>query len=94
MVREKAGTLELMGDRLSLLPSHDALLLLRHSFAIPKVLYLVRTAPCFLSPELKSILEHVNVSTCEYVSILDMCTECVSTFSMLEYCTSTHVPIM
>ena len=54
IIREKAGMLELMGDRLSLLPSHDTLLLLRHSFAIPKVLYLVCTAPCFLSPELRS----------------------------------------
>ena len=62
IIREKAGMLELMGDRLSLLPSHDALLLLRHSFAILKVLYLVRTAPCFLSPELRSfddLLRHL-----------------------------------
>ena len=33
--------------------SQDALLLLRHSFAIPKMLYVLRTAPCFLSSELK-----------------------------------------
>ena len=51
-IKVKSRLLELMGDRLSLLPSHDALLLLRHSFAIPKVLYLLRTAPCFLSSEL------------------------------------------
>ena len=31
----------------------DALLLLRHSFAIPKILFILRTAPCFLSAQLE-----------------------------------------
>ena len=31
--------------------SHDALLLLKHPFAIPKLLYLLCTSPCFLTPE-------------------------------------------
>ena len=30
--------------------AHDALLLLRNALAIPKVLYILHTAPCFLSP--------------------------------------------
>ena len=37
-IRVKTGMLEVMGNRLNLLPSHDALLLLRRSFAILKVL--------------------------------------------------------
>ena len=41
-----------MGSRLHALSSHEALLLLRHSFGISKVLYVLRTAPYFLSPEL------------------------------------------
>ena len=41
-----------MGDRLSYLHAQDALLLLHHSFAIPKLLYTLRTAPRFLSYEL------------------------------------------
>ena len=49
VIKVKTGMLEVMGNRLNLLPSHDALLLLRSSFAIPKVLYLLCTAPCFLS---------------------------------------------
>ena len=53
-IKEKADILRRMGERLNLLPSQDALLLLRHSFAIPKVLYILRTAPCFLSSELMS----------------------------------------
>ena len=38
--------LELMGDRLRYLHSHDAITLLRHSFAIPKMLHILRTSPC------------------------------------------------
>ena len=39
MLMSKVEVLRLMGERLGLLTSHDALLLLRHSFAIPKVLF-------------------------------------------------------
>ena len=42
-----------MGDRLQHVSAHDALLLLRNSFAIPQLLYLLRTSPSFLSPSLK-----------------------------------------
>ena len=49
---EKARLLEIMGDRLQHLEAHDALLLLRHSLAIPKLLFTLRTAPSFLSPSL------------------------------------------
>ena len=41
-----------MGERLPHFCRHDALLLLRHSFAIPKILYLLRTSPCFRSTKL------------------------------------------
>ena len=34
---------------MSCLHAHDALCLLRHAFSLPKVLYLLRTAPCYLS---------------------------------------------
>ena len=40
------------GDCFSHLSAHDSLILLRHSFAIPKLHYLLRTAPCFLSSQL------------------------------------------
>ena len=36
---EKINLLQAMGDRLQYLYSHDAILLLRHSFALPKLLY-------------------------------------------------------
>jgi len=48
----KRAELELLIKRLSLIPSHPALYLLRNALAIPKLLYLMRTAPCFESLEL------------------------------------------
>ena len=48
----KADMLKRMGVRLQHLSAQDALLLLMHSFAIPKLLYNLRTSPCFLSPVL------------------------------------------
>ena len=53
-ILSKVDLLKVMGERLSLLCSHDALILLRHSFSLPKVLYILRTAPCFLSCHLQS----------------------------------------
>ena len=50
----KIDLLKVMGERLGLLCSHDALILLRHCFSLPKVLYTLRTAPCFLSCHLQS----------------------------------------
>ena len=47
---EKIRLLRLLGERLCLLQSQDALLLLRHSFAIPKVLHVLRSSSCFASP--------------------------------------------
>ena len=53
VLEEQIGMLKTMGERLKYLFSHDAILLLRHSFAIPKLLYNLRTSPCFLSPKLQ-----------------------------------------
>ena len=38
--------------RLSFLPAHDALCLLRNALAMPKLLYILRTAPCSGNPRL------------------------------------------
>ena len=50
-----------MGDRLQLLSAHDAILLLKHSFALPKLLYCLRTAPCFLSHGIQEYDEQLKV---------------------------------
>ena len=53
-IQRKSDQLRLMGDTLHLFHSHDALLLLCHSFSIPKILYILRSAPCFLSASLEA----------------------------------------
>ena len=49
VIKEKSKLLELLGERLSLIQAQDALLLLCHLFAIPKVLHVLRSSPCFAS---------------------------------------------
>ena len=68
-IEEKVDMLEWMGNRLHALSSHDALLLLRHSFAIPKVLYVLRTTPCFLSPELARFDESLRHLVCVILNV-------------------------
>ena len=46
----KTAMLKCLCERLHYLTYHDAYLLLRHSLAIPKLLYLLRTSPCFSHP--------------------------------------------
>ena len=55
IIDEKVHLLGIMGDRLKHLDSHDAILL-RHSFAIPKLLYTLRMSPCFFSPALSCMM--------------------------------------
>ena len=58
VLESKSKMLRRMSDRLQFLPTHDAYLLLRHCFALPKLLYVLRSAPCFTSPLL---LEYDNI---------------------------------
>ena len=71
-IREKVEALERLGERLKRLTAHDALLLLRNCFALPKLMYILRTAPCFRLPALQSyddclreILSHVTNNNLE-----------------------------
>ena len=64
-ILEKTMKLQIMGNRLQYLHAHDAFLLLRHSITIPRLLYTLRTSPCFLSPELSeydSLLKYIASS--------------------------------
>jgi len=56
----KIDSLQVMGDRLQHFSAHDALLLLRNSFSIPKLLYTLRTSPSFLSPALATYDESLK----------------------------------
>ena len=51
-LKDKINALQVMGDRLQYISAHDGILLLRNSFSIPKLLYTLRTSPCFLSTNL------------------------------------------
>ena len=50
----KVEQLQTLGNRLTQLQAHDALCLLQNGLAIPKVLYILRTAPSFRSTVLSS----------------------------------------
>uniref|UniRef100_A0A1X7SSY7 Reverse transcriptase domain-containing protein n=1 Tax=Amphimedon queenslandica TaxID=400682 RepID=A0A1X7SSY7_AMPQE len=65
-ISDKLSSLRRLGDRLQLFSSHDAFLLLRYSFAIPKLIFLLRTSPAFLSP----LLHEYDSSICSLLSSL------------------------
>jgi len=68
-LREKVAALKIMGGRLAHLATHDALLLVKHSFALPKLLHCLRTAPCFLSPGLQEYDNHLKSIVSEITNI-------------------------
>ena len=66
-LREKISSLEVMGERLKQISVHDGIFLLRNSFSIPKLLYVLRSSHCFLSSTLityddilKSIVSNIT----------------------------------
>ena len=68
-ILEEIRSLEVMRERLKHLSTHDALLLFRHSFAILKLLYSLRTTSCFLSPMLQEYDNLLKSSVSDIVSI-------------------------
>ena len=52
VLKGKRHELELLTYRLSLMPAHDSLYLLRNVLTAPRLMYLLRSAPCTDSPEL------------------------------------------
>ena len=62
---KKRSILSQMSSRLLLIGSHPALFLLRNCFSIPKLLYILRSAPCYESPDelgkIDGILRKCNV---------------------------------
>ena len=53
-LHSQINQLRLVGERLCHLETHDAITILRHSLAIPKLLHILRTSPVFSSPLLVS----------------------------------------
>ena len=52
VLEPKIENLALMTDRLKQIDPHEAMFLLRHCYGIPKFTYFLRTALCFLKPNL------------------------------------------
>ena len=66
VLEEKLLELRRMTERLKEIDAHDGLFLLRHCFAIPKLMYFLRASPCYKSDvlqlydeEIKSSLERI-----------------------------------
>ena len=49
VLENKLQDLKRMGEKLNNIDSHDALYLLKNCFAIPKLTYFLRSAPCYES---------------------------------------------
>ena len=56
----RVEALKVMGKRSTHFQKHDARILLCHSLAIPRILYTLRTAPCFSSPSLESFDQELH----------------------------------
>ena len=74
VLQKKNADLEVLGERLTELQAHDPMCLLKNAFSLPKLLYIVRTAPCFKSTMLsdfdrlqRSLLESLcNIHLTDY----------------------------
>jgi hypothetical protein len=69
LVDEKLGFLKNMQMRISSLPSHDALFLLRNAMAIPRLTYLLRSAPAFACDNLVSFDLVVREMLCSILNV-------------------------
>ena len=65
----KITMLKCLHEKLHHLTCHDAFLLLRHSLAIPKLLYLLRMSPYFLSSSLKIYDDELSATICSSFNI-------------------------
>ena len=62
-------SLKSAASRLKLLPSHDALVILKHSLSIPKVLYILRTSHCADHPALTEFDQQLRISLSELLNV-------------------------
>ena len=69
-IRTKVNALKIMGSRLHHLHAHDAFCLLHHAYSNPKMLYILRSSPCFLSPQLEEF-ERSILSDIANINLVD-----------------------
>ena len=66
-IKKKINNLKLLKERIKEVQAHDALCLLRSAFTLPRLLFLIRTAPCFQSHLLAQcdlLQRHILESLC------------------------------
>ncbi len=63
MLQERCDDIERATNRLQLLPSHDAMILLKASLCAPKIQHILRSSPCAGNPKLEMFDEHLKRST-------------------------------
>ena len=68
-LEKKIADLEVMTTRLSLLPAHAALFLIKNALAIPKLIYVMRTAPYYQS---KKLMTYDNTLKASLASLLNV----------------------
>ena len=70
-IRSKVSTLKINGSRIHHLHAHDAFCLLHHAYSIPKMLYILRSSPCFLSSQLEEF-DHLQRSILSDIANIDL----------------------
>ena len=69
ILNNKLEELQRLTERLTLMPAHDALFLLRNVLSLPRLLYTLRTAPCVGSAELISYDNHLRATLSHTLNI-------------------------
>ena len=64
-LRQKIDSLKLLCTRTAQLPAHQAFFLLKNCFAVPRLLYTLRTSPCYREYELLAELDRLMKDTFE-----------------------------
>ena len=83
---DKIVALRILANRLPHLDSHHAFYLLKHSFAIPRLTYSLRTAPCFDHPKLLEDYDSVLRS-----ALKDVCNVHINDSAWVQACLPVRV---
>ena len=65
---KRSEDLELLSERLVEIEAQSELFLLKNSFSIPKLTFLLRTSPCFMHPDILSNYDSILTSTLEKIT--------------------------
>ena len=66
-ITERSVTLKTMSERLKTIDAHPALFLLRNCFALPRLLFVLRSAPCYTATDLLQSFDHIIRESAEAI---------------------------